>query len=334
MNLLILGGTAFLGRAVAAEALARGHDVACVARGRSGEVPDGARLVVADRDQDDALDEIKQQRWDVVVDVARQPGHVRRAARDLHAAADHAIFISTINVYADTRTRGQDESADLLPPLDDDFYEDMESYGPGKVSCEQAVLDHFGPERTAIVRPGLIGGPGDRSGRSGYWPWRFAHPSSPGGPVLVPAASGIPAQVVDVRDLASWVVDCAERKRTGTFDATGEGTTLAQTLAAAREVAAYDGDVVEADDGWLLEQGVGQWAGPKSLPMWLADPDLMGICDRPAKAARAVGLRCRPLTETFRDVLPYEERRDEQTPRAAGLTDDEERSLLAAYAKA
>ncbi|TWP39038.1 NAD-dependent epimerase/dehydratase family protein [Leekyejoonella antrihumi] len=332
MKLLILGGTAFLGHAVATEAVSRGHDVTCVARGESGQVPAGAGLVVADRDRDDALANVAEQHWDAAVDVARQPGHVRRAGRDLSRAAEHLVFVSTGNVYADTKTPGLDESAALLDPLADDSYTDMQAYGPGKVACEQAVLEAFGPKRCTIARAGLIGGPGDTSGRSGYWPWRFAHPSTPGGQILIPAASEIPAQVIDVRDLARWLVDCAEQRLDGAFNAAGERTTLTQVLEVARRVAGFAAEVVAAENDWLLSEGVSEWAGPKSLPLWLTDPDWRGFCDRNISAAQAGGLRLRPIEDTMRGALAYEESRAKSHPRAAGLSDADERNLLEAYA--
>src|SRR5699024_6087759 len=162
---------------------------------------EGATFVIRDRDRE-SLSELAEQRWDVTVDLASQPGHVRSAIRDLGSAAGHFVFVSTGNVYADTHTRGLDETGALLTLLTDDFYTGVESYGPGKVSCEHAVLDAYGEHGALIARAGLIGGPGDRSGRTGYWPWRFAHPAAESGDVLVPAARETPAQIIDVRDLA------------------------------------------------------------------------------------------------------------------------------------
>ncbi|WP_375406541.1 NAD-dependent epimerase/dehydratase family protein [uncultured Amnibacterium sp.] len=117
MRFLVLGGTAWLGAEVAAEALRRGHEVVCLARGESGPVPDGATLVRADRDRPDAYDLVTGH-WDAVVDVARQPGHVRGAVAALDA--DRYLLVSTGNVYAETAPLHQDETAALLPPLESD----------------------------------------------------------------------------------------------------------------------------------------------------------------------------------------------------------------------
>lgn len=174
MRLLILGGTAWLGRHVAATALAAGHQVTCLARGTSGAPPDGATLVRGDRDADDAYAQVRNAAWDAVVDVSRQPGQVRRAAQTLGRTCGTYVFVSTVSVYADHSRPGEDESAALLPALDADVMVDMGAYGSAKVACERHVLEAVGADRALIARPGLIGGPGDTSDRTGYWPWRFA----------------------------------------------------------------------------------------------------------------------------------------------------------------
>lgn len=330
MKLLVLGGTAWLGSAVAADAVRRGADVVCLARGTSGSAPDGARLVTADRDDPAALDGVRHEPWDAVVDVARQPGHVRNAVAALEPVARHYVFVSTANVYADQRTLGQDEESPLLAPLESDVMASMEEYGPAKAACEQAVRTTFGTERCLIARAGLIGGPGDRSGRTGYWPWRLAHPSNEQGRVLVPDALDRPTAVVDVRDLAAWLVDVAERGTPGVFDTLGQPLPLGEALETARSAAGGLATIVPAGEQWLTDHGVGEWSGPTSLPLWLRDPEWWGMNARTGARARAAGLTNRPLADTFADLLAWEERRP--NPHGAGLTDDEERELLAALA--
>ncbi|HEV7624169.1 MAG TPA: NAD-dependent epimerase/dehydratase family protein [Amnibacterium sp.] len=330
MKLLVLGGTAWLGGAVAADAVARGADVVCLARGTAGSVPQGARLVVADRDDPAALDAVRHERWDAVVDVARQPGHVRNAVTALAPVAERFVFVSTGNVYADQRTPGQDEDSPLLAPLESDLMASMEEYGPAKVACEHAVRSVFGDDRSVIARAGLIAGPGDGSGRSGYWPWRFAHPSNADGRVLVPDALDRSAAVIDVRDLAAWLVDAAERRTAGVFDTVGQAMPLGEHLDTARAVAGGRATIVPAGEQWLAEHGVEEWAGPRSLPLWLCDPDWWGMNARTGERARAAGLTNRPLAATLADLLGWEEQREH--PHGAGLTDDEERELLAALA--
>lgn len=323
MRLLVLGGTAWLGGAVAADAVARGHEVVCLARGARGGVPAGARLVRADRDRADALDPVLGEAWDGVVDVARQPGHVRRAVAALERVAERYCLVSTGNVYADQAGIGQDEDAPLLPPLEADAMTAPEQYGEAKVACEQAVLSAFGP-RALIARAGLIGGPGDPSGRSGYWPWRFAHPDPRG--VVVPDAGDQPTQLIDVRDLAAFLLDALEASGGGVFNTMGETVPLGEHLAVAARVAGYTGRLVRVPAADLAAHGVQEWMGPKSLPLWLADPEWVGMNARSTERASAAGLRRRPLEQTLADALP------ERRPGGAGLTDEEERELLDAFA--
>ena len=334
MRLLLLGGTAWLGQAIAGEAVARGHEVTCLARGDSGDVPPAVRFVRADRDRADAYDALTTKRWDAVVDVSRQPGHVRWAVVALEPVAQRYLFVSSVNVYATQRELDQDEDAPLLPRLESDVMESMERYGQAKVACEQAVAAAFGAGRTLIARVGLIGGPGDWSGRSGYWPWRFARPSNRLGAVLVPEAADLPTAVIDVRDLAAWLVSCAETGTAGVFNAAGNRLPLADHLAVARAVAEHAGPLVEAPGDWLVEQAVQNWSGPRSLPLWLDDPDWYGVNARDTTRARASGLVTRPLEQTLTDTLEWELARPEPGPHGAGLTDDEERRLLASLAGA
>jgi nucleoside-diphosphate-sugar epimerase len=322
MRILVLGGTAWLGRTVVQHALDTGHDVTCVARG--SEVPTGARLVRADRDRDDALTGVASERWDAVVDVSRTPEHVRRAARDLEPVADRYVLVSTVSVYASQAERGADEHAAVLEPSDDPA-----EYGAAKVACERAVLDAFGPERASIARAGLVGGPGDHTGRSGYWPWRFARAAEIGRPVVVPARTDRPTSVIDVRDLAGWLVGAAEGRRAGIHDVPGEVVTLGQHLEEARAAAGVDVPVVALADEVLLARGVAPWAGERSLPLWIPDDDHQGMNDRPADRARSAGLRRRPLAETLTDVLAWEQLQPVH-PHGAGLSDDDEAAVHAA----
>ena len=329
MRLLILGGTAWLGGLLAAAASERGHRTTCLARGRAGAAPAGARFVEADRDRQEAYDEVAGEKWDAVIDVSRQPGHVRRAVEALSACSASYLFVSSASVYADHGTPGQAEDAPLLAALDGDVMESMETYGQAKVACEEHVLATFGSDRSLIARAGLIGGPGDTTDRTGYWPWRFANPAADDGSVLVPDMPQLLTQVIDVRDLATWLVESAVAGRHGTFNATGEAVPLPRHLVAARTVAGHVGPVVAAPQEWLLDQGVEPWMGERSLPLWLPLPDYAGFCARDSNEARAAGLVTRPLEETLADTLAWERTRKPGRRRQAGLSDADERSLLA-----
>src|SRR4051812_24682692 len=227
MRLLVLGGTVFLSKAVAAEAVARGHEVTCAARGTSGSAPEGARLVTIDRGR--ALpDDLGE--FDAVVDVGRLPSWVRTAVA---AYADaHWVFVSTVNVYADDATPGGTPATlPLVEAIEEDvdLKEQPEAYGPMKVACERIVLD--GAASAMVMRPGLIVGPGDPSGRFSYWPRRLAT----GGEVLAPGDPGDAMQVADVRDLAAWAVTACEQRTTGVYDGVGRPVPMSELLAQCAE---------------------------------------------------------------------------------------------------
>lgn len=321
MEILILGGTAQLGRALAAAALADGHQVTCLARGESGEVVPGARLVRGDRESVDGLAGVAGRRWDAVVELGRQPGQVRRAVREIEAA--HWAFVSSVSVYADTAAPG-DEAGEVLAPLAADQMAGPEDYGAAKVACEQVVAEGVGP--ALVVRPGLIGGPEDSTDRGSWWPWRMAHPVR--GTVLVPDAAAQPVQIVDVRDLAAWLVRCAAQGVTGVVDAVGEQTTLGEVLAESAALAPTVPEPVVVTSQWLLEHDVQPWMGPRSLPLWLPDPGLQGIMQRSGAAARELGLTHRPLRDQLAGASASAEARGSR-PWASGLDWHDEGELIA-----
>jgi 2'-hydroxyisoflavone reductase len=289
MRLLVLGGTRFLSREVAAQAVARGWDVTCACRGTSGTVPDGATHLPWDR-ADDPPAEIVSGAWDAVVDVARLPSQVRAA---LAATAQaHWVFVSTVSVYADNSSPATEP---LLDPIEEDV--DLavapEAYGGMKVACEEAVRSTAAS--SVVVRPGLIVGPGDPTGRFAYWPQRLAR----GGEVLAPGRPDDVVQVIDVRDLAAWLLDLAETRTTGTYDAVGRPVPLGELLAhtAAGVGAAYP-RLTWVDSEFLEAQGVEPWMGEGSLPLWLPRPAYDGMLSHDPGPAVAAGLHLRPLAET------------------------------------
>ena len=323
MRILVLGGTVFLSRAVALAAAERGHDVVCAARGASGDVPAGARLVRWDRGEDPPA-ELSALRPDAVVDVARLPSYVRRAVDAFPEA--HWTFVSTCNVYADEGTAGGTAASPLKDPIEDDLdpSSSPEAYGAMKVACEQAV--QRGAREAFVVRPGLIVGPQDPTGRFTYWPAHVAAALDDGGPLLVPGAPGDPVQVIDVRDLAAWIVAAAEGGLTGAYDGLAPPITRQAFLTALAEGVGADLDARWVSTDRLVEAGVAEWSGPGSVPLWIGEPGYEGFMARDVAASLVAGLVTRPLADTVRDTLAW--LRDDPQAAVTGLTRSEELALV------
>jgi len=324
-TVLVLGGTAWLSGAVARAAVAQGHAVTCLARGESGASPAGADLVRGDRATAGVYDAVAGRDWDLVLDVSRQPLHVGTAAEALAAHARHWVFVSTMSVYADDTTPGQDESAPVHEPWSGTGLAATEDYGPAKVACERALLDAV--PGALVARAGLIVGYGDPSDRFGYWPARFAR-AADDEPVLVPPPTD-PCQVVDVEDLAAWLLRCGLEGTGGVMNAAGPVRTLGEVVEACRTVTGTPARTVAAEGPWLEEHGVEPWMGPESLPLWLPQAEYAGHATRDRARAVAAGLTARPLAETVGDALRWERELGLGRARQAGLSPTREGELLA-----
>ena len=320
MRLLVLGGTQFLGRAVVDAALGEGHDVTLFNRGVTNPelYPDVERLR---GNLESDLQALRGRRWDAVVDLdpTKLPAAVRRYAQVLRGAVEHAVFVSTISVYADPSGPITEESLVHEPPVPEPTSFDAELYGGLKVGCERAVLEVFG-ERAAIVRPGLIAGPNDPTERFTYWVRRLPE----GGEVLAPGHPDRPIQLIDVRDLGSWLVAVAGRRIGGVFNATGpvEPISLGALLERLQGTIGPRARLVWVPDEPMLAAGVTPWT---ELPLWLPGEDDSGLMRVDVGRALYEGLTLRPIEVTARDTLAWSRAVPEQRPT---LTRDRERRIL------
>lgn len=319
MNLLLLGGTRFVGLALTAAALARGHQVTLFNRGRTNPdlFPEAEKLR-GDRGGD--LAALSGRRWDAAIDVnAYLPRHVRATAELLADAVDRYVFISTIAVYKDLSIPGTTEESPLQEPRPGDA--DLHDLPPGgygrlKVLCER-LAEAALPGRVLRIRPCIIVGPEDHTRRFPYWVVRVAR----GGEVLAPGRPERPVQLLDARDLASWVVGMTERREVGVYNAVGpQGVlTMRETLETCREVSGSDARFTWVSDDFLKEHGV-------KLPLWQPEKEEGVDAVRNDKAV-AVGLTFRPLAETVRDTLAWASEAPEERA-SSRLTPEKEAELL------
>ncbi|MGA8116275.1 MAG: NAD-dependent epimerase/dehydratase family protein [Actinocatenispora sp.] len=329
MRTLVLGGTAMLSKSVAEHARDAGHEVTCLARGKSGEPADGVRFVRADRSGSGAYDALAGERFDAVVDVSNSPREVREALAALADRAGHWTYVSTCNVYSDDATPGQRvDTAELRAPAPDDADEsDEETYGARNVACEVAVAEAMGADRAFLCRPGLIVGPGDRVVRFAYWPLRLAR----GGEVLAPGGPDRLVQIVDSRDLADWIVRAGVEGLAGGYDATGAPMPMSEFLSRVAAGVGAEPELTWVSQDFLVEQGIQPWMGPRSLPLWVPEPEYSGFMSRDVSPSLAAGLRTRDLADTARDVLAWQRTKGAGHARDGGISAEEEAELLAAW---
>ena len=329
MRILVLGGTGFIGPHMVREMLRRGHEVTLFNRGRTNsELFPDLELIIGDRNND--LDGLQGQTWDAVVDNSGYvPRHVSDSARLLSDAVSHYVYVSTISVYADFANPINEDSP--LATMEDESIEEVtnETYGPMKALCERNAAAEIGDDRLTILRPTYICGPGDRSDRYTYWPVRTMR----GGEMLWPGTPADPIQIIDVRDLANFTVDCCEQRIKGTFNTvTPAGSfTMGGMLDDCMAVTAAGMTPVWVSKEFIAEHSLEE---TPALPIW-APPggEYAGIVKVDGSRAHDAGLHNRPTRETARDTLAWwktlpEERTAELR---AGLKPEQEAELLAAW---
>jgi len=337
LRILILGGTGFLGPHQVRYALSRGHTVTLFNRGRRPqEWPAEVEQLTGDRNEG-ALDALKGREWDVCIDNPTSiPFWVRDVGKVLKGKVGQYVFVSTISVYAASTAVDADESAplatyegkDVMKETQASLRANMGLYGPLKAACEREAQKRFG-DRSTIVRPGLIVGPGDESDRFTYWPVRLAA----GGDVVAPGDGSDPVQFIDARDLAEWMIRLVEAKGTGVYNATGPDYTMrtdamlygirATTTAGAR-LHWLPADFLEA-------QKVAPW---RDMPVWLPGTgETAGFARRSIARAVGAGLTFRPLAATAADTLAWfrQQPAERQAKLGAGLTKEREAEVLKAW---
>ncbi|MBC7303194.1 NAD-dependent epimerase/dehydratase family protein [Nocardia salmonicida] len=334
MRILILGGSWFLGSAVLEEALLRGHEPTVFNRGRSRCPPAPAVHIRGDWENEQALAQLGAAGpWDAVIDVAGViPRIVRRCAAVLASRVDRYVFVSTVSAYRRWPYAPVTEESPLWAGVSPDHDPgtriwDPDAYGPLKVGCERAIGSEVGMDRLSIVRPHVILGPREYVGRLSWWLSRIAR----GGQVLVPGPPDRSIQPVDVRDAARFIVDRAESSHCGVYNiASPRGReSFGDFVESCRVSTGSEATPVWVDETWLEAEGVRQWT---ELPMWRALPTAWAMAtDR----AEAVGLRCRPLSETVADTWAWMQAGGEAIAhsRAAehGIATDRETQLLAEW---
>jgi 2'-hydroxyisoflavone reductase len=311
MDVLVMGGTRFLSRAVAEIALAAGHRVTMFNRGRSGPGAEAAEQVTGDRDESRDLAQLAGRTFDLVFDTSYYPYQVKTLAALLEPTARHFVFVSTLNVYpgwpqrldyhADGVYDGDpDVAGSLVPPW---FGSGSGPYGWRKVGAERAALRAFGPERTTVLRAGVLVGPWDVMGRLPWWIDRIGR----GGEVLCPGDPDAPLTVLDARDLAAFALHGVP----GTFEATGAlaGATRRDVFEQIRASTGSAAEFTWVGDEWLAAQEVTPFS---EISLWFPPataPSLFGLhtetARQAAEDARAAGLAPRPLAETVDDIWSW-----------------------------
>lgn len=323
MNILIIGGTRFLGRHLVNAALERGHSVTLFNRGQTNPgLFNDVEQVRGDREKD--LSQLAGE-WDAVIDTCGYlPRIVRMSAEALIGKVKKYVFISSISVYSDLKKIGINED-DPVGRIDDETIEEItgETYGPLKVLCEKAVWDVFG-DGALIVRPGLIVGPHDPTDRFTYWPVRVAR----GGAVLAPEKPEVPVQIIDVRDLSDFIIGLLGQNAKGVFNATGPGDplTLGDMLDACKHAGGSGANFKWASVKFLEDNQVAPWS---DMPVWIPDTEEeAGFSRVDISKALQAGLKFLPLETTVRDTLQWASARPEDHQWKAGLSAEREKQLL------
>jgi 2'-hydroxyisoflavone reductase len=328
-TLLILGGTGFIGPHLTKEALRRGWKVTHFNRGkRSPEGVTDVETLIGDRNGQ--IDALRGRKWDAVIDDTGQiPKYVKMSAELLAPNVGFCLYISSISAYASFAKPNDENSptGKLSDPNIDKTTD--ETYGPMKALCEQYSAEAF-KGRACIVRPGYIVGPLDGSDRFTYWPVR----ASKGGEMMAPGTSHDPIQIIDVRDLAVWMMKLVQERTTGYFNAISPPRmfTMGDIIAASLHASPKAGTKVT----WVPEDFMAKQWKPEELdlPPWSPmSGDTAGASLTSTARAQKAGLKIRPMQETVDDTLEWFHSlpAERQAKPRAGIDPQKEADLLRAW---
>ena len=314
MKLLIIGGTIFVGRTITEVALARGHTVTMLNRGKTkSAIPAGVEHIQADRDID--LSALADRSWDAVIDTcAYYPRQVRQLLKVLKST-NHYTLISSVSAYADLAANRINEDSALSPPAGDEVdIVDHKTYGPLKSACEQVATELAGGH-SLIIRPGIIVGP--------YWVRRLAAAEK----FIAPGDGTARLQLIDGRDLADWLVRMIEQRMTGIFNAVGpvEPLSFRQMVETGRAALQSKATPVWVPAERLIAAELDRGS---LLPLWMppTKSKFTNMFAIEGGKAWAAGLRLRPLDQTMVDVSADEAKRNAAV--AIGLAHEREQELL------
>ncbi len=327
IDILILGGTGFIGPFQVRYALERGHDVTLFNRGSGREMFPELETLIGDRNDD--LESLRGRRWDLVIDNSTsRPDWVETAAEFLKDSTDHFMYVSSRSAYSDVTIVPMTadaptwtyESAGLT--RGDDI-----PYGLAKAESERTA-QRIMPGRTTIVRPGLIIGPGDETDRFTYWPVRIDR----GGEVLAPGDPSDPIQIIDVRDFTEWMIRLGEARTMGEFNVVGPKTPrpIAELLYGIRAVTTAETTFTWVNEDFLREIGIRPYA---DMPVWRPPSMGAGFARFDLTPEVEAGLTFRPLAVTARDTLEYHFSRppERQARLRSGITAEREEEVLRAW---
>lgn len=340
MKILILGGTRFLGKALVEEGLKRGHEITLFNRGNNKEAFSEVEQLIGDRDGD--VSQLENRKWDVVMDTCGfAPNQINKIASVLGNSIEHYTYISSISVYKDWIPLNISEDyhlqsmpSDRLKDVEEGRISPYEHYGALKVLSELEA-EKYWPGRVLHIRAGQLVGPFDYTDRLPYWVQRVAA----GGKILVPGRPDRPIQLIDVKDIATWVFEMAEKRKAGTFNVTGPDyeLTMEELLNTCKGVSNSDTEFVWVDEQFVLDHQIQPWT---EMPLWIpehfplegeTEPWKGTYCISIKKAVDA-GLSFRPLENTIHDVYQWEKARQD-SERKAGISREREQELLDVWFK-